>query len=82
AVLPKVALAANQARCKGGRVPMATWVQLQPAHAPPARWSLGMATDFANARVVFFNQAIVLDPGVNTFGAVVSNAGSGIAGTL
>ena len=41
-----------------------------------------MATDFANARVVFFNQAIVLDPGVNTFGAVVSNAGSGIAGTL
>ncbi|HLQ37981.1 MAG TPA: hypothetical protein VK348_09275 [Planctomycetota bacterium] len=43
-------------------------------------WPLPNITSFASA--VFYNQAIVLDAGVNAFGAVVSNAGTGIAGTL
>jgi len=43
-------------------------------------WSL--PNDPALAGVQFYDQAIVLDAGVNPLGAVMSNAGHGVIGTL
>ncbi len=45
-----------------------------------AQFDLPIPNDPSLVGLTFFNQALVLDPGVNFFGAVVTNAGEGVIG--
>jgi hypothetical protein len=45
-----------------------------------ARWTLAIPRDPSLLGETFFNQALVVDPSANPFGAIVSNGGQGVFG--